>query len=139
MLFKVPLTAARTPFSIPVTATAADIDELGHVNNAVYVRWIQTVATAHWQAVARPADIARYVWVVTRHEIDYLRPTLAGESLTLTTWVGMPKGARFDRLVEISSATGRVRVRATTIWALIDQATGRAVRVPPEVAAPFLA
>ena len=139
MLCKVPPTAARTPFSIPVTATAADIDELGHVNNAVYVRWIQAVATAHWQAVARPADIARYVWVVTRHEIDYLRPTLAGESLTLTTWVGMPKGARFDRLVDISDATGRVRVRATTIWALIDQATGRAVRVPPEVAAPFLA
>ena len=139
MLCKVPPTAARTPFSIPVTATAADIDELGHVNNAVYVRWIQAVATAHWQAAARPADIARYVWVVTRHEIDYLRPTLVGESLTLTTWVGMPKGARFNRLVDISDATGRVRVRATTIWALIDQATGRAVRVPPEVAAPFLA
>ena len=139
MLCKVPPTAARTPFSIPVTATAADIDELGHVNNAVYVRWIQAVATAHWQAAARPADIARYVWVVTRHDIDYLRPTLVDESLTLTTWVGMPKGARFDRLVDISDATGRVRVRATTIWALIDQATGRAVRVPPEVAAPFLA
>ena len=123
---------------MPVTATAADIDELGHVNNAVYVRWIQAVATAHWQAVARAEDVARYVWVVTRHEIDYLRPTIAGETLLLTTWVGTPKGARFDRYVEIGDAAGRVRVRATTIWALIDQTTGRAVRVPADVAAPFL-
>lgn len=128
----------RTPFSIAVTAVAADIDELGHVNNAVYVRWIQAVATAHWQAVARPEDVARYVWVVTRHEIDYLRPTHQDETLMLTTRVGTPKGARFDRHVEISDDAGRVRVRAATIWALIDQTTGRAVRVPAAVSAPFL-
>jgi acyl-CoA thioester hydrolase len=118
---------------------AADIDELGHVNNAVYVRWIQNVATAHWQAVARPEDRDRFVWVVSRHEIDYLRATLQGETVTLTTWVGTPKGARFDRFVEISGADGRVRVRALTIWALIDTMTGRAIRVPAELAAPFLA
>ena len=133
-----PPPADRTPFSIPVTAMAADIDELGHVNNAVYVRWIQSVATAHWQAVARPEDRDRFVWVVSRHEIDYLRATLEGETVTLTTWVGTPKGARFDRFVEISDASGRVRVRALTIWALIDTQTNRAVRVPADVGAPFL-
>lgn len=128
----------RSGFSIDVTAVAADIDELGHVNNAVYLRWIQDVATAHWRAVARGEDVARYVWVVTRHEIDYLRPTLLGETVTLTTWVGTPKGARFERFVEVADGDGRVRVRAVTVWALIDQASARAVRVPPEVAAPFL-
>jgi acyl-CoA thioester hydrolase len=133
-----PAPADRTAFALPVTATAADIDELGHVNNAVYVRWIQDVATAHWRAVAQPETRARYVWVVTRHEIDYLRATLIGETVTLTTWVGTPKGARFDRFVEITGADGRLRVRATTVWALIDQTSGRAVRVPADVAAPFL-
>ena len=128
----------RTGFSIPVTAQTADIDELGHVNNAVYLRWIQDVATAHWHALARPEDVARYVWVVTRHEIDYRRPTLDGETLTLTTWVGTPKGARFDRFVEVADAAGRVRVDALTIWALIDRVSGRALRVPAEVAAPFV-
>ena len=54
-------------------ARAEDIDELGHVNNAVWVRWIQDVATAHWQAVADPAHVDAYIWVVIRHEIDYLR------------------------------------------------------------------
>jgi acyl-CoA thioester hydrolase len=133
-----PPPADRTGFSIAVTAVAADIDELGHVNNTVYLRWVQDVATAHWRAIARPQDIDRFIWVVTRHEIDYLRAVLEDETVTLTTWVGTPKGARFDRYVEISGADGRLRARAATIWALVDTASGRAVRVPAEVAAPFL-
>ncbi len=130
--------ADRTPFVMPVTAQAADIDELGHVSNIVYLRWVQDVATAHWQAVARAEDIDRFIWVVTRHEIDYLRAVLVGEVLTLTTWVGTPRGARFDRFVEISDSDGKLRARAATIWALVDTHSNRAVRVPSEVAAPFL-
>lgn len=128
----------RTPFSQGVTAQPADIDELGHVNNAVYVRWIQDIATAHWRATARAEDVDRFIWVITRHEIDYLRPTLVGETVTVTTWVGTPKGARFDRNVEVCGTDGKVRVRALTIWALLDRATGRVLRIPTEVAAPFL-
>ena len=78
------------------------------------------------------------MWVVTRHEIDYLRATLVGETLTLTTWVGEPKGARFDRFVEISGADGQLRVKAVTTWAIVDRATGRLARVRPEIAAPFM-
>jgi acyl-CoA thioester hydrolase len=133
-----PHPADRTPHAITVTAQVADIDELGHVNNTVYLRWVQDVATAHWRAVARPEDIDRFIWVVTRHEIDYLRPTLLGETLTLTTWVGEPKGARFDRYVEISGADGQLRVKALTTWAIVDRATGRLARVRPEIAAPFI-
>ncbi|WP_439545852.1 acyl-CoA thioesterase [Sandarakinorhabdus sp.] len=130
--------ADRPVFRLNVTAGAADIDELGHVNNAVYLRWIQDVATAHWSAVAAPEHLAAYVWVVTRHEIDYLRPTLLGETLTLTTWVGEPKGARFDRYVDISGAEGQLRVKAVTTWAILDRASGRLARVRPEIAAPFM-
>jgi acyl-CoA thioester hydrolase len=128
----------RPTFAIEVTASAADIDELGHVNNAIYLRWIQDVATSHWNAVAPQDHRDTYVWVVTRHEIDYLRPTLLGETLTLTTWVGEPKGARFDRYVEISGADGQLRVKALTTWAIVDRATGRLARVRPEIAAPFI-
>jgi acyl-CoA thioester hydrolase len=128
----------RTPFRLALTARAEDIDELGHVNNTVYLRWVQDVATAHWAAVARAADIDRYIWVVTRHEIDYRRPTMVGEQLTATTWVGTPKGARFDRFVEIAGADGSLRAAALTVWALVDKASGRVLRVPAEVAAPFL-
>lgn len=126
-------------FSRQITATAEDIDELGHVNNAVWVQWIQDVAVAHWEAVSDPAHHEAYFWVIVRHEIDYLRPAFAGDLLTARTWVGeAPKGARFDRHMEFTGADGKVRVRARTLWAIIDKAAGRPIRVPPEVVAPFL-
>ena len=129
-----------TPFEKRITATADDIDELGHVNNAVWVRWIQDMATSHWYSVAPPEHVDAYIWVVIRHEIDYLRAVLPGETVTGCTWVGeAPKGARFDRHVEFLGADDKPRVRAKTTWAIIDKATGRPLRVPPEVAAPFLA
>jgi len=133
-----PAPANRRSFSMPVTVLAADIDELGHVNNISYLKWVQDIATAHWRAVASPAHLATYIWVVTRHEIDYLKQTRLGETLTLTTWVGEPKGARFDRFVEICGRDGQIRARAVTSWALLEAATGRLVRVRPDVAAPFI-
>ena len=121
------------------TAAADDIDELGHVNNAVWVRWIQDVATAHWRAAADPGFVDAYIWVVTRHEIDYLRPLHEGESVTARTWVDEPpRGARFDRLMSFTGADGKDHVRARTTWAMIDKATGRPARVPREVVEAFL-
>ncbi len=126
-------------FERRITAAPEDIDELGHVNNAVWVRWIQDVATAHWDAAAAPEHQAAYVWVVTRHEIDYLRAVLPGETVTARTWVPEPpRGARFDRHIEFVGADGKPRVRSVTTWAMVDRATGRALRVSAEVAAPFL-
>jgi acyl-CoA thioester hydrolase len=128
-----------TPFEKRITAEAADIDELGHVNNAAWVRWIQDIATAHWEAVAPEAHRTAYVWVVTRHEIDYLRAALPGETVLARTWVeDAPRGARFDRHMEFIGEDGKTRVRAKTTWAIIDKGSGRPLRVPPEVAAPFL-
>ena len=122
-----------------IVAPADAIDELGHVNNAVWVQWIQEVALAHWYSVADPAHQDDYIWVVVRHEIDYLRPAFEGEVLNGRTWVGeAPKGARFDRHMEFVGEDGKVRVRATTQWAIIDKAARRPIRVPPEVIAPFM-
>jgi acyl-CoA thioester hydrolase len=123
-----------------LTAGPEHIDELGHVNNAVWVQWIQQVAVAHWDSVADPDHRDAYYWVVVRHEIDYLRPAVEGDRLTARTWVGdAPKGARFDRLMEFIDRDGKVCVRSRTDWAIIDKALGRPIRVPPEVIAPFVA
>ena len=125
-------------FTLTITASEADIDELGHVNNAVWVRWIQDIAIAHWDAVAPAAHRAAYVWVVTRHEIDYRGNVAAGETVRAETWVdNPPQGARFDRKVRFVDAAGRVVVDAVTTWALLDRKTGRLLRVRPEIAAPF--
>lgn len=126
-------------FSQTFTAAPADIDELGHVNNAVWVRWIQELAVAHWTAVAPPEQQAAYVWVVTRHEVDYRGNVAVGETVMGETWVPEPpRGARFDRHVRFTGADGAVKVAAVTTWALLDRATGRLLRVRPEIAAPFL-
>ena len=129
----------RPVFEHRITAKAEHIDELGHVNNAVWVQWIQEVALAHWYSVADPAHQDEYIWVVVRHEIDYLRAVVEGETVTGRTWVGeAAKGARFDREMEFVGDDGKVRVRARTTWAIIDKKAGRPIRVPPEVMAPFL-
>lgn len=126
-------------FTRAFTAAPADIDELGHVNNAVWVRWIQELAVAHWAAVASAEQQAAYVWVVTRHEVDYRGNVSVGETVTGETWVpAPPKGARFDRHVRFTGSDGRVKVEAVTTWALLDRATGRLLRVRAEIAAPFL-
>ncbi|MGN6277247.1 MAG: acyl-CoA thioesterase [Sphingomonas sp.] len=127
-------------FTRSFTASADDIDELGHVNNAVWVRWIQDIAVAHWLAVAAAEQQAAYIWVVTRHEIDYRGNVVEGETVTGETWVpDPPKGARFDRHVRFIGGDGKVKVEAVTTWALLDRTSGRLLRVRDDIAAPFLA
>lgn len=126
-------------FTLTFTAQAQHIDVMGHVNNAVWVQWMEEIATAHWEADAAPEHVAAYARVVTRHEIDYCGNIAVGESVTAETTIPEgPSGARFDRLVVFRNATGKAIVSARSTWAMIDRATGRIMRVPADVAAPFL-
>jgi len=130
----------RPVFEFELTAHPEHIDILGHVNNAVWVQWMEQVAVAHWESVADPAHKDAYFWVVVRHEIDYLRAAVEGDRILARTWVGdAPRGAKFDRHMEFTGDDGKIRVRARSWWAIIDKAAGRPIRVPPEVVAPFLA
>ena len=126
-------------YTMTFTALPEHIDENGHVNNAVWVRWMEEVATAHWLRDADPAHVAAYGWVVVRHEIDYRANVGLGDEVTCTTEIREPpSGARFDRHFEFATAHKKPLVRARTTWAMVDRETGRVLRVPPEVAAPFL-
>ncbi|MBX3565741.1 MAG: acyl-CoA thioesterase [Sphingomonas sp.] len=128
-----------TPFRQTITAQADDIDELGHVNNAVWVKWIQDVAVAHWMALAPPEDHAAYFWVITRHEIDYRSSVLEGETVTGETWVqDPPRGARFNRHMKFTGADGKIKLEAVSTWAIMERATGRLARVPKHLAELFL-
>jgi acyl-CoA thioester hydrolase len=127
-------------FELTFTAGPEHIDELGHVNNAVWVQWMEQVAVAHWRSVADAQHQDAYFWVVVRHEIDYLRAAHEGDVVKARTWVGdTAQGARFERYVEFTGPDGKLCVRAKTQWAIIDKALGRPIRVPPQVIAPFLA
>ena len=130
---------SRPIFEMTFTAGPEHIDELGHVNNAVWGKGMEQVATTHWRSVADPGHQDDYVWVVVRHEIDYLRAVVEGERITARTWAGENlKGAKFDRHIEFIGEDGRARVRSRTDWAIIDKASGRPIRVPAEVIAPFV-
>lgn len=131
--------AALSRFTRTFVAGPEHIDRMGHVNNAVWVQWMEVIATAHWEAIAAPEHQARYAWVVTRHEIDYRGNIREGESVTAETWVPEgPRGVRFDRRVDFRDAAGKVLVKARSTWAMIDIATGKLSRIAPEVAAPFV-
>jgi acyl-CoA thioester hydrolase len=111
-----------------------DIDELGHVNNTVYVRWVQDIAVAHWRAAAPEEAQRTLVWVVARHEIDYKHPALPGDGIRAVTWVGPASRLAFERNTEMFRARDdRLLARARTLWVPLDPATGRPVEVSAEV------
>ncbi|MGB3795994.1 MAG: acyl-CoA thioesterase [Alteraurantiacibacter sp.] len=130
-------------FQTVFTALAEHIDANGHVNNTVWVRWMEELSVAHWDAVAPQDHRAAYAWVVTRHEIDYRGNVAEGAQVTGETIIkDGPRGARFDRYYEFregqADGQGKVLVRAKSTWAMVDKVSARLLRVPPEVAAPFL-
>jgi len=119
---------SSTPFSIEIKAMPEDIDELNHVNNVVFVRWVQDVAIAHWMATSSEALRDSYSWMLLRHEIDYVGQAFLGDRLIGTTWVGEAKGATFERFVELKK-DGKVITKSRTVGALLDAKTLKPRRI----------
>lgn len=126
-------------YALPITVTEPDIDELGHVSNLVYLRWVLDVAMAHSTSLGW--DHARYrahggVFVVRRHELDYLGQVTLGQALVAETWVDEWRAASCIRKTEIVR-DGTVVARAATTWAFMSFASGRPVRIPDDIVALF--
>ena len=116
----------------------ADIDEQNHVNNTVYLRWVQDVATAHWKSVASIEAQNAIGWVVLRHEIDYKIPACLGDEIILRTWVGEASRLKFERFTEVRrKIDNQFLAQARTVWVPLDTRTGKPTRVPAEVRAQF--
>src|SRR4029453_12942279 len=125
-------------FEMTVSVLPEDIDEQNHVNNTVYLRWVQEVATAHWRAVASAQGQESIGWVVVRHEIDYKAPACLGDEVVVRTWVGKATRLTFERFTEIlRRSDGQLSSKARTLWCPINVQTGRPVRVPLEVREQF--
>ena len=124
-----------------VTVGEADLDELGHANNIQYVRWLQDAAIAHSAHVGLTWE--RYValggvFVVRRHEIDYLRSALRGDELEVRTHVASVMAAKSERKYEIVRLSDEtVIVRALTLWGFVDTTMGRPMRIPDEIYVAF--
>ena len=126
------------PYEMEVTVEPTHIDRLGHVNNVVYLSWVQDVAVAHWFASATEEQKAAYLWVVAKHEIEYKRPSKEGDVLVLTTWVGKAIHHLFTRSTKISrKADGKVVVEAVSLWAPVDPESKRPVKPGKDIYAMF--
>ncbi|MBX2966139.1 MAG: acyl-CoA thioesterase [Cyclobacteriaceae bacterium] len=121
-------------FEQPITVQQHDIDELNHVNNVVYVQWVQDAASAHWLALTTPEMRSKYSWVVIKHEIEYFAPALLNDVLTVKTWVEKSEGVRSERHVEFyRQSNQKPVVRAKTTWCLLDTATMRPRRIEADI------
>jgi acyl-CoA thioester hydrolase len=111
-----------------------DIDVFDHVNNVVYVRWIQEISTAHWDAAATNVQKETIGWVVVRHEIDYLNSARLGDSIIARTWVGTAQKNIFERHTEFLRVRDqKVIARARSLWCPIDLRSRRPTRVGAEI------
>jgi acyl-CoA thioester hydrolase len=125
-------------YEVDIEVRPEDIDQLGHVNNVVYVRWVQEAAMAHWRARAEPEDQAALSWVVRRHEIDYVRPAYPDTQVVARTWVGEASRLNFDRHTELVRASdGKPLARARTVWVPVDSTTLRPTNVSDRVRKQF--
>ncbi len=124
-----------------LTVVAAEIDGLGHVNNLVYLRWLQDAAVAHsahqgWDSAAyRSLGLA---WVARSHFIEYLAPARCDDAVIVRTWVADMKRVTSLRKYQILRAgDGQLLAQAQTNWAFVEISTHRLRRIPPEIADAF--
>jgi acyl-CoA thioester hydrolase len=128
----------RAAYEVTLQVEAADLDAQAHVNNVVYVRWVQDAATAHWEALTTPAIRAEVGWVLLRHEIDYRRAAVLGDEVVVHTAVGHLEGLTFERLTRVTRRhDGELLARSRTLWCPVDPRTGRPRRVSGELRALF--
>lgn len=119
-------------FSFQLTITKDVIDVLNHVNNVYYLQWVQNAAQKHWDLLSTSDLNNKYVWIVLRHEIDYLYAVKLNDEITINTWIENIYGVKSERIVEIKKENKLV-AKAKTTWCLLDKKTMKPIRIPSEI------
>lgn len=122
----------KNKYTFNIKVTENQIDFLDHVNNVIYVHWILDAAEKHWKLLSSELLNSKYVWVVLKHEIDYLAAAKLNDEITICTWVENSYGPKSSRLVEIYKGE-KLLVYAKTTWCLLDKPTMKPVRIPSEI------
>ncbi len=134
----IPETNQQRVYTHEFVVQPTEIDAMGHVNNVVYLKWVQDVAEAHWISKASDDVKKKFNWVVLRHEIDYMSPAFEGQTIVATTWVDNFVGVKSDRIVELKlKDSNKILAKARTTWCLLDAATMRPRRIDPEITRVF--
>ncbi len=121
------------PYTYTLKVKEAHIDGLSHVNNVVYLQWVNDISERHWNQLSLAKGLKeKYFWVVLRHELDYLNQAVLGDELTLVTWVGESKGVKSVRHVEIYKGDNLL-LKAASTWCLIDAKTLKPTRIKNDI------
>ncbi len=121
------------PFAFPITVLPADIDFMGHVNNARYLNWVQDAVLAHWRGLAPAEEVASKAWVALKHEITYRKPAFLDDDVIARTVLESIKGARAFYSTVIHRGE-EVLAEVKSSWCCIDAHTLRPARIGEEVA-----
>jgi acyl-CoA thioester hydrolase len=121
----------------PLTIAPGDIDHMGHVNNAVYLNWVQEAVVAYWEKVAPAEEVARHLWVALKHEITYRRPAFLNDDVIATVIAERVEGARamFTTIVKRGED---VLAEVQSSWCALDADTRRPIRVAREIVSRFI-
>ena len=115
-------------YSFNLIVQVEDIDVLNHVNNVVYLKWVNEASERHWAVLSNKAINEKYFWVCLRHEIDYVGEAFLGDTVTVKTWVGDSKGVKSIRHVEIYKDE-KLLAKSASTWCLIDVKTQKPTRI----------
>lgn len=126
--------AKKARFKIRIEVKPADIDELGHVNNVVYLGWVQLVSSEHWNSLSTGEIKSQNLWVALRHEIDYVNPAFLGDEIFGYTWVSSLEGAKSIRHVEFYLGE-KCLAKAKTNWCMLDAVTLKPKRIGQDIKA----
>jgi acyl-CoA thioester hydrolase len=127
---------AAIPHHHPIGVDPADIDFMGHVNNASYLKWVQEAVLGHWQRLAPPEAVGRHLWVALKHEITYRKPTFLGDDVIATVLLEKVQGARafYDTVIRRGD---EVLAEIKSSWCSIDAETLRPARLAANVVERF--
>ena len=125
-------------FEYDIKVPASAIDDMNHVNNVMYLQWVQDIAKEHWESKTTPEIRNTYAWVVLNHYIEYHSPAKENDTLTIQTWIDHHRGAKSERHTKIiHTASQKAIVSAKTMWCFLHKETLKPTRITPEISTLF--
>jgi acyl-CoA thioester hydrolase len=123
-------------FRHPIAIAQHDIDHMGHVNNSVYLEWVQEAVVQYWQTVAPAEAVAKHLWVALKHEITYRKPTFLDDLVIAEVVAERVEGARafFTTMIRRGE---EVLAEVKSCWCCLDAATQRPIRLAQDVGSRF--
>lgn len=129
---KYPVPANTVSYQTTFKVEENAIDGLNHVNNVVYLQWVNDISEKHWNLLAGQEIKEKYLWVVLRHELDYLNQAFLGDEITVLTWVGESSGVKSIRHVQVYKDE-TILLKAQSTWCLLEVKTLRPTRIKEDI------